>query len=95
MEQPQSLLVFVSIGTYVLRGRGSGGLALFFRYLDFLLRGGSRRGSHGWFKLWKNLPGDGGEVERDVLGARVARLKGWFAAFLGICGAVVRTRLAG
>jgi hypothetical protein len=26
-------------------------------------------------KLWKNLPGDGGEVERDVLGARVARWK--------------------
>ena len=24
-------------------------------------------------KWWKNLPGDGGEVERDVLGARVAR----------------------
>ena len=46
-------------------------------------------------KWWKNLPGDGGEVERDVLGARVARLKGWFTAFLGICGAVVRTRLAG
>ena len=35
-------------------------------------------------RLWKNLPGDGGEVERDELGARVARLVDWFAAFLGI-----------
>jgi hypothetical protein len=46
-------------------------------------------------RLWKNLPGDGGEVERDELGARVARLVDWFAAFLGELGAVVRARLAG
>jgi len=46
-------------------------------------------------RLWKNLPGDGGEVERDELGARVARLGDWFAAFLEGFGAVVRARLAG
>ena len=67
MEQPQSL-VFVSICTYVLRGRGS---ALVIPYLDFLLLGG--RGSHDWSSFGGFLPEGRGEVERDVLGARVAR----------------------
>jgi hypothetical protein len=38
-------------------------------------------------RLWKNLPGDGGEVERDELGARVAR---WWTGLRRSLGSRVR-----